>query len=390
MTASHSPADLREIYRRELLDNVVPFWQTHGVDRKQGGFFTCLDRDGSLYSTEKYMWLQGRAVWTFARLHNELGPNDEWLALAEQGAAFLRRFGKTDDGRAYFSLTRDGRPTHIQRKIYSEVFYAMAMSEMARATGRDEYLAEAKEMFWRICDLWRHPEKLARPQLAGTQPASSLADPMVLLWMIEELGQLDPDPRYDDLAAEMVRLVHLHIRPDRQIVLEHVGLDGSTLDGPAGRLMNPGHAIELGWFLLHRARATGDAELAKLSCEIIDWSFAAGWDSEHGGLLYFLDVEGKPPLQLEWNMKLWWPATEAIYALLLAWDTSGERRFLDMHAKIHNWAWEHFRDGDTGEWFGYLDRAGRPTHMLKGGQWKGFFHLPRALLYSVKLLAAGL
>jgi len=57
-------------YRRELFDNVVLFWARHGIDREMGGFFTCLDRHGELHSTDKYMWLQGRAVWMFARLRN--------------------------------------------------------------------------------------------------------------------------------------------------------------------------------------------------------------------------------------------------------------------------------------------------------------------------------
>ena len=102
MNTPNALSALRDTYRRELLENVVPFWQAHGVDREMGGFFTCLDRDGSLYSTTKYMWLQGRAVWTFARLHNELGKNDEWLAMAKQGADFIRRFGRNEEGRVYF------------------------------------------------------------------------------------------------------------------------------------------------------------------------------------------------------------------------------------------------------------------------------------------------
>jgi len=375
------------LYRRELLDNVIPFWETYGIDRQCGGFLTCLDRQGRPWSTDKYMWLQGRAVWMFARLHRQLDAGRGWLDLATRGAAFLRAHGRDPTtGRVYFSLTRDGRPIHLQRKIYSEVFYVLALCEMARATGREEYLAEARDVFWLIYDLWRHPEKLGRPMLSGTPRGSSLADPMVFLCMIEELSPIDADPRYAELADEMTRVALRHVRRDRQLVLEHVGPDGETFDTPKGRLINPGHAIEMGWFLIHLAQRTGRRELMATALEIIDWSFRAGWDTEFGGLYYFLDADGRPCTQLEANMKLWWPATEALYALALAWRVTGDDRWLDLHRKNHDWAWQHFRDPEFGEWFGYLDRRGEPTHQLKGGEWKGFFHLPRALLYLVLLL----
>ncbi|NLF40910.1 N-acylglucosamine 2-epimerase, partial [bacterium] len=364
----------------------VPFWERHSIDRAHGGFFTCLDRAGRVYSTDKYLWLQSRAVWMFARLHNACGGRHGWLDLALEGAAFIRRHGRAADGRVYFSVTQDGRPIHIQRKIYAEVFYVIAMTELAAATGRAEFLDEARGLFWQTYERWRTPASLGRPVFAGTPRGSSLADPMVFLGMIEELEKLDHDPRYTALAQEMKTIALRHVDPERKLVLEHVGPEGAPLDSPRGRLLNPGHAIELGWFLLHLARRTGDAPLVDQALNIIDWSFTRGWDRTYGGLFYFLDADRRPPLQLEWSMKLWWPMTEALYALLLAWHVSGKKRFLDRHLLVRDWSFKHLRDPKHGEWFGYLDRRGERTHDCKGGEWKGFFHLPRALLYSIQLL----
>ncbi len=378
---------LLDRYRAELFENVVPFWEQHGVDRELGGYFTCLDRDGELYSTDKYMWLQGRAVWMFARLHNEVAQDRGWLDLAQGGLDFIRAFGRAPDGRVYFSVTRDGQPIHIQRKIYSEVFYVMALTEMARATGRGEYLDEATALFWRTYDLWRHPEALGRPMLPGGFRGTTLADPMVFLGMIEELSRVDDPRRYAAVTEEMRGVALRHVHRDRKVVFENVGPGGEFIDTPMGRLLNPGHAIEMAWFLMRLARRTGDGELIREALDILDWSLARGWDDEYGGLFYFLDSEGRPPMQLEWNMKLWWPITEAMYATLLAWDITGERRYLEWHRRIAAWGFAHLHDPYGREWFGYLDRRGEPTHTLKGGAWKGFFHLPRALLYSVQLLA---
>lgn len=64
-------------YRDELLQRVVPFWLEHSVDREYGGYFTSLERDGTVFDTDKWVWLQGREVWTLVTLYNlvENAPN---------------------------------------------------------------------------------------------------------------------------------------------------------------------------------------------------------------------------------------------------------------------------------------------------------------------------
>ena len=54
--------ELADQYKSELLDSVLPFWLEHSQDEQYGGYFTCLDRDGSVYDTDKFIWLQGREV----------------------------------------------------------------------------------------------------------------------------------------------------------------------------------------------------------------------------------------------------------------------------------------------------------------------------------------
>lgn len=70
MAGAEKLAGLAEKWRVDLVDNVLPFWLAHSLDREHGGYFTCLDRDGTLLADDKYHWLQGREVWTFSRAHN--------------------------------------------------------------------------------------------------------------------------------------------------------------------------------------------------------------------------------------------------------------------------------------------------------------------------------
>lgn len=60
---------------------------------------------------------------------------------------------------------------------------------------------------------------------------------------------------------------------------------------------NPGHALEAGWFLLQFAGE--DKELQKTAVDkFVELPYERGWDSEHGGLFYFLDVDGRCPTQV--------------------------------------------------------------------------------------------
>jgi N-acylglucosamine 2-epimerase len=376
----------RRLFSRELYQNVLPFWMKYSPDRKYGGYFTCLDRDGKLYDDKKYVWLQGRQVWTFSKLYNTAGQKEEWLEMAKLGADFIRRHARTPDGRYCFSLTRDGRPYFIQRKIFSECFCALGLGEYAKATKDSALYAEAVGMFREAVEMSKDPSKLGRPVLSGPEDASSLANPMILLSLADELETEENKNDFAQIKKSCIEEIKLHVRPELKLVLETVRTDGTLIDSPEGRLVNPGHAIESGWFLLHHAMKTNDLDLLKLGQNIIDWSFNFGWDRKYGGLYYFLDSKGFSPLQLEWQMKLFWQNAEAIYSFLLLYHLTLDPGYFRKFEKVTDFAFKNFSDPKYGEWFANLDRRLVRTHNFKGSAYKGCFHIPRFLLFSLQLM----
>lgn len=380
--------EVRDLISKNLHDSVLPFWMRHSPDREFGGYFNCLDRDGTIYDTKKHVWLQGRQVWMMSRLHNAYHAGQEssrYLDLARLGMDFMRKHVQRPDGRCYFSLTRDGKPVFIQRKPFSECFYVMALAEYARATGDQDCRRMAHDLFAKIVHWMHHPAELGRPVLEGTTPQIDLAVPMILLNLILEIR--DPgSAQYEDIARECIARIHHHVRPELKLVLEHVRPDGSRIDSPEGRIVSPGHAIEAGWFLLSYARRTNDSECAQMALNMIEWSFDFGWDKEFGGLYAFMDCEGKSPVQLEWDMKLWWPHNEAMIAFLLAYQHTRDAKWWDNFETVLDWTWKRFPDPEFGEWYGYLNRRGEVTHRFKGGPYKGCFHVPRALFLCEGIL----
>ncbi|CAN9500699.1 unnamed protein product [Ophioblennius macclurei] len=381
---------------RAQLDSVTDFWLKHSHDTDHGGFFSCIGRDGLVYDDLKYVWLQGRQVWMYCRLYRtmERFHRPEILLAAQAGGRFLRRFARVGDGEQWkcaFCLTRDGKAVKIQRTIFSECFYVMAMDELGRATDDKELQLEAEQMMKHLIHWVRvDSSELGRPQLPGDVPTSSMAVPMMLMCLVQQLTEgRRPEvmDKYRELGSWCVQQILQHVQRGGTAVLENVSVDGAELPGCAGRLQNPGHALEAGWFLLQYSEQFRDSQLQRTAVDkFVKLPYQRGWDKENGGLFYFLDVDGNCPTQLEWSMKLWWPHCEALVAFLMAFSQTREPELLDSFFQIYEYTFKHFPDSRSGEWFGYLTREGNIALDLIGGPFKGFFHVPRCLYMCERIL----
>lgn len=374
------------LYRHTLLENVIPFWETHSPDREHGGFFTCLNRDGSVYDTDKFVWLQGRQVWTFAMLYNRVEARPQWLALARQGAEFLRAHGRDANGAWYFALTRQGQPLIQPYNIFSDCFAAMAFGQYALAAG-DDWAAElARATYHNILLRQDHPKGAYDKQVPGARPLRGFAQPMILSNLVLELEPLLPPAEVEAALDQCVASVMgPFLDPTTQLIVENIAPDGSRVDSFDGRLLDPGHALEAMWFVMDIAQRRGDTALIQQATQVALATLEFGWDRQYGGLFYFMDRLGHPPQQLEWDQKLWWVHLETLVALLQGYALTRRPECWDWFERVHAYTWAHFPDAEFGEWYGYLNRQGEVLLPLKGGKWKGCFHLPRALLRCWKL-----
>ena len=377
--------DVKEIQLenlRLLLEDTVPFWLKHGVDREQGGFNFFLDRDGSLYGTDKPVWLHGRIVWLLATMHAEIEARPEWLELAQHGADFLRKHAFDTDGRMFFLLDRAGRPLRKRRYVFSEVFASMAFSALARVTGDERDLADAHRLTGLLENHLTKPGMIAPKWNPETRPSQGLSGPMASIKAAQAFRAVDTSGLADRFTDWCIDRIRTYVHDDLHAVLEMTGPNGEFINTPEGRTLCPGHSMEAGWFVLEEAvHRNFDPELIALGCKIIDWSWDWGWDEEFGGIIYYRDVLNKPCTEYWHDMKFWWPQNETIIAMLFAWKLTGEARYLELFHKIYDWTMKLFPDPEFGEWYGYLHRDGRVSTPIKGGCWKGAFHVPRQQLY---------
>jgi N-acylglucosamine 2-epimerase len=367
-------------YKEILLNEVVPFWENNSPDWEFGGYFTCLDRQGKVYDTDKFIWLQGREAWTFAMLYEKVESNSKWLEMAKLGVEFLRDKARSPTGDFYFSTTRSGVPLVQPYNVFSDCFAALAFNQYGIATNSEEYLQLAKETFEQILARQLNPKGIYEKAVPGSRPLRNFALPMILSNLCLELQNLlDPRLVSDTLDACVKVVMKDFLDQERGLIFENRTLQGEFSDSFEGRLLNPGHGMEAMWFMMDIASRHKDHKLLEQAKEMTLSILSKSWDEEFGGIFYFLDSEGHSPQQLEWDQKLWWVHLESMVALMKAYELTGDSRCLDWFEKVHRYAWAHFHDTEYGEWFGYLNRRGEVLLNLKGGKWKGCFHLPRAL-----------
>ena len=382
--------DFKELalqYKSELLDNVLPFWLNHSQDDEFGGYFTCLTREGEVFDTDKFIWLQGRQVWMFSMLYNNVEKKQEWLDCAIQGGEFLKKFGHDGNYNWYFSLTREGAPLIEPYNIFSYTFATMAFGQLSKATGNQEYADIARKTFEIILSKVDNPKGHWNKAYPGTRNLKNFALPMILCNLALEIEHLlDADFLQKTIDTCIHEVMDVFYRPELGLVVENVTLEGELSDTMDGRLINPGHAIEAMWFIMDLGVRLNRPELIEKATKIAIQMVEYGWDKEHGGIFYFLDRLGHPTQQLEWDQKLWWVHIETLITMLKGYQLTGSQECLAWFEKIHDYTWSHFKDEQYGEWFGYLNRRGEVLLPLKGGKWKGCFHVPRGLYQCWKVM----
>lgn len=374
-------------YQTELLENVLPFWKKYSKDLEYGGFFTCLLRDGQVFDTDKFIWLQARQVWTFSMLYNRLEQNPNWLAMAEHGARFLQEHGRDASGNWYFSLNQQGKPLVQPYNIFSDCFATIAFSQLYLATQKEEYAEIAVNTFGNILQRQNNPKGQYNKLVPGTRPLKNFALPMILSNLCLECEVLLEKELVETTIQNCIHeVMEVFYQKEHGLILENVTPEGNFSDSFEGRLLNPGHAIEAMWFIMDLGQRAENQTLIEKAVAIVLSTLEDGWDQQYGGLFYFMDIKGYPPQQLEWDQKLWWVHLETLVALLKGYHLTLNEACRPWFEKVHGYTWSHFCDREYGEWFGYLNRRGELLLPLKGGKWKGCFHVPRALFQCWQLL----
>ena len=381
-------SELRQFLHQHLTEHVLPFWFPKLIDQRHGGLNNCVQDDGEVLSTEKYLWSQGRALWVLSKLFNDIDQNSKWLEMATPISKLLTDYGRNADREWHFSLIEDGTPAREPQSIYVDGFCIYGLTEYAKATGHAKSLDTALEAYTVASpklDDHHLVRTMPHPIPTGYQSHGPL---MLFAHVFHELGILSGREDIQQRALELAdRILTQHLDPKSGQLHEFVVPGGLKDSSDIGQTLIPGHVVESMWFLEEIYRYHGQSEKIPLLLETIRIHLELGWDQQFGGLVLAAHLGGGKP---QWHNplgKIWWPHTESLQALLMTYAHTREKWAEDWYWKIHDYSFTHFPNWDSGDWFHNLDREGKPTiPYLQTLPVKDPFHLPRALIYSIKIL----
>ena len=374
-----------ELYRKTLLQDVVPFWMKYSLDSKSGAINNCLDDDGTLISEDRYIWSQGRALWTFSALYNRVEKRQEWLDTAQGIYGYLSCNGRDSSGKWMYKLDAQGNVIEKDISIYADAFVLNGLGEYYAATRNQDAATLAVDTFKNSLDRIRTPGSYGIAPYAIPKGMKTHGINMIFSFFYYNLGKILGRPDISQIGYMLAKeiLSQFYIA-EKDVVLEYLMEDGQSTDSPSGRVCIPGHVLESMWFLITIFEDTGEEDLIQQCCKLIKRHLELGWDRKNGGMILAVDIDGKQPVFWQKaDCKPLWTQLEAMVASTYAYLYTNEDWCLKWHEKIQNYAYSHY-PVPTGEWTQWLDYDGNKCKSAALPV-KDPFHLPRTLIYLMEL-----
>ncbi len=373
-----------DIYKNTLLNEVIPYWMRNAID-ESGAINNCLSEDGTVLSKERYIWSQGRALWTFSAMYNRVERKQEYLDIATGLFNYLLHIPRNEDNSWNYLYDEDDNLIEGSISIYVDGFVLAGMTEYYIATNDERAKKTAIEIY---------EETIRRIKTPGSYSVDPYLIPagmkthgvnMVFSFFYTNLaraiGREDIRKEGYKLAVEVLESFYVK---EKNAVLEFVNLDGSFSDTPEGRTCVPGHVIECMWFLINIFEETGETDKIEKCCKLIRRHIELAMDEKSGGLRLAIDIDGKEPVF--WNKptyKPWWVQVETLVATAYAYKHTRDEWFMDIHKKVKDYAFSNYPNG-YGDWYNWLDCDGNPGETAALPV-KDPFHLPRGLIYLMDI-----
>ena len=408
---------LLSFYRQHALSNLIPFWQ-RALDTDRGGIYTCFDNSGkNLVSRNKYTWSQGRFVWLWSRLSGMASkgylPGDPaaYLKPAEKTVSFLLSHAFLDNGNCAYLLSEKGDMLEsvpgsgFDTSIFSDCFILLGLAEYSRVSGQVEVLDRALQLYDRICIRVASGNFRTDPYPIPTGLRGQSVS-MILLRVTQVLAEAVTafqHHRSDEISRATVALsreiLESYCHEDGRVT-EFLPLTTHANDGLLVRHVNPGHVFECMWFIMNTALQQKQNQWIPKAVTAIKTAASLGWDQAYGGFFRFVsETGGKPvgttsgqPYELlildTWDLKLWWPHSEALYSTLLAYRLTGDTHLYSLFRQVHEYVFRTFPNPDSqvGEWIQIRDRQGLPLEKCVALPVKDPYHILQDILLIIELL----
>ncbi len=387
--AGQTPAQLRDLFRRDLFEHYLPFQDRFVNDRKYGGFMCNINPAGEHISTGKYIWYEGRGTWVYSYLFNHFGQRPEWLEVARRSIEFLMPHKPEGEGRLWPErYTREGEPTaESSGRIYGDTFVAEGMAEFSRASGEARWVDLARETLFKCVRLYDRPDYVPGSQMAGDEAhitgARVLGHWMVLVRLTTQMLRQRPDDAelraLSDRSLEAI--IEHHHNPRFELLNEVISHDMSRHEFYA-QFSYLGHAIETLWMAMDEAQRRGDGDLFQMLAGRFKRHVEVAKDRVYGGLLRSAEHVDEHRYTLD---KTFWVQQEALIGAMMLYEATRDPWALELWNELYPWVRRSYliKGGPFEVWQVVADRRGE--HSGNFGRMENY-HFPRFLMLNLQVL----
>ncbi|WP_408008527.1 AGE family epimerase/isomerase [Pseudalkalibacillus sp. A8] len=402
---------------QHIENQLLPFWRK-SMDDHYGGVYTCYTNDGAKrISNDKFIWSQGRYLWIESRICKMMqagilkDDTQFFLDHAKKTYEFIKEHALLKNGNYVYLLTESGEKKEdvkgrgYDSSIYADCFVCLGYKEYASLTGDRVILQQAIDLFRHISDGIMAGNFKSDPYPIP-KGFSSHSVHMILLNVAQEIAETAEvlgHPDKSGLQVETLTLVKIILEKFRLSngrIIEMLAKETKKQKTLLSRHVNPGHALESMWFIIHSARKVNDTNSINKAVDSILYALELGWDTEHDGLFRFVDYLGGKPIGDEigtlyeklikdtWDTKLWWPHSEALYASILGYKMTGDPNMEKWFHRLRKYVFRAFPNNEQsiGEWIQIRDRKGQPINKVVALPVKDPFHILRNLILIIELL----
>ena len=384
--------DLREQYNSDLFDMLIPFMEKYVIDHKYGGFMCNTRPDGTNITTGKRSTYEGRGIWVYSYLYNNLAQEQKYLDVAQKSVDLLMRHKPVGASMWPRSFTKEGEPSGPpSAAVSTDLYIADGFQEYAKATGDSRWWDTAKETLIKCLSVYDRPDygpDMGKGYIgkdAPSMPGKRIIDDwMLFLWTATQMLKQKPDIDLLMIVTQCIDTIMTKFyNPETGFVGEILNHDYTRPDNDYAQIVNFGNSFQALWHVMAAANRIDNRSLFDTAAERLKRHIEVTWDDVYGGVLNVLAHVDEN----RWRLgKSHYVQVEPLVGLLMVIEHNGAKWARDWFARIYNYERENF----------YLEQYGYPLWMNSADRKASFdfdkctrignFHQPRHLLMNLVCL----
>ena len=382
---------LRDQYRRDLFFDFLPFMEKYVIDPKYGGFMCNADHLGKRVNNNKLSWFEGRGIWVYSFLYNNLAREQRYLDVARKSVDLILKVKPSTDDLWPKEITREGQPLmSADGEVYGDLFIAEGLAEFSKATGDRDYWDQAKQILLKCVghyDREDYRPTIGQTYLGPNAPAFPGARIqgvwMTLIRASTQMLLMRSDNDIEAVAHRcMDAITNHHYNAEFGLINELINHDLSRPTNEYAQLVYTGHCLENLWMLMEEAVRRKDETLFDKLAGWFRRHAEVAWDDVYDGVFRNLQKVNDNVWLVD---KVLWAQEEVLIGSLLVFERRGYDWAADLFDRMNNYVRMNYPLTKYGSplWMYASDRKASYDAFLKMSKRVENFHHPRHLMLNL-------